>query len=662
VFVGRSNLLALTEQLIEVSGGTQVAPWETRPVLVVEGLGGSGRSALLRQIREQWAGRTPTVLVFPLALPSEHESTVRPVLAAVMLGLSAEVPGFKVAFPRVVLAQIAMAEPAVDDDPALAVDEMTRRVRGYREPIALLQFVGDLVRTAGRLGAGRLPGVEAIAPDLADNLAKTVVARLRGSGWLTKLSWRDALDWFGSNSQMGNNDPMRALALLNRKARSIKPAVREELDDQLVGALLADLRHSLARATGRPTNVVVLLDDCDAPSASAFAASLLRVRRTTATAPGGTAPPDPLTLITVSGGALGQHLAASQSTSVREHESRLSELNRVQLRQSGPLLRVSSADLLPQDVLQLTRDPELFDWPLEPGTGVISDAVHRLTDGHPEATMLVLRKLAQEPQLIDDLGAALRRDGPAGLPVEEYLLHRIVTALSPHRRLNPALVGMLVTLSAGRDRLEAQSLSSLLKSGRGDRGMLLDSPTLWSHPGPGSEPSLHPFVRYLCLRALASRGKNHPAGWDKVFTMLRAAVAPDDLAGRLHHDLALAETGAQTQAVAGELAGLLLRMPAEDWLSLLDRVVATPNPRRTGRAANLLDEDAAEHGPRPGSVARLLEVLHRLSDRCLSDQTILCGLYLLAEHDCEQLADSARNSVVLIRRATRYRRLAAPLL
>ena len=116
------------------------------------------------------------------------------------------------------------------------------------------------------------------------------------------------------------------------------------------------------------------------------------------------------------------------------------------------------------------------------------------------------------------------------------------------------------------------------------------------------------------------------------------------------------------KAVAAELAGLLPRMPAEDWLSMLDRVVATPNPRRTGRAANLLDEDAAEHGPRPGSVARLLEVLHRLSDRCLSDQTILCGLYLLAEHDCEQLADSARNSVVLIRRATRYRRLAAPLL
>jgi hypothetical protein len=240
------------------------------------------------------------------------------------------------------------------------------------------------------------------------------------------------------------------------------------------------------------------------------------------------------------------------------------------------------------------------------------------------------------------------------LSLEEDLRRGIIEALSPHRRPSATLLGLLVTVSAGRDRLEAQSLATLSNATRGERSRLFGSPTLWAHPGP----SLPPFVRYLCLRALAARGRSHQASWHKVFTRLRAAVPPDDVAGRLHHDLALAETPDQTAAVASELAELLPRMPAEDWVALLDAVVATPDPRRTGRAAELVGED----GPSPGSVARLLEVRHVLNDRCLSDQNTLGRLYQLAEHDYDQLADLSRNAVALIERAAYYGRLAAPLL
>jgi hypothetical protein len=629
VFVGRSKLLDLADELIQVTDDKQVPSGDPKPVLVVEGIAGSGRSALLRRIRARWAGRTPLVLISPLDLPG-NDDTVRPVLDEAMLWLSVTVRGYKVAFPRVLLADIAMAAPAVNQNANLAVAEMYKRL----EPRELMKFIEDLLRTAGTLGG--VPG--------AGGIAEATIPWLRRLRWLTNLIWRDALRWYAGNDDAGNDDGIRALVRLNWQAMSPRPAVRNQINDQLVGALLADLRHSLAKTRNRPTNAVVLLDDGDAPSASAFVSTLLHVRQTDQT-------PDPLTLITVSGGMMGQDLAARLPNTVRMDES---DLASEQVRRSEPLLRVCSTGLPPPDVLWLTRDSGQFDWPLEPGAQLISEAAHRLTDGHPEATMLLLRTLAGEAALINDFDAALCAPSKDGQPLEEYLLQRVTTALSPHRHPSTTLLGLLVTVSAGRDRLEAQSLASLSNATRGDRRRLFDSPTLWC----GSEPSLHPFVRYLCLRTLAGRGKTHQASWHKVFTKLRAAVPPDDVAGRLHHDLALAQTPEQHAAVAGELAELLPRLPAEDWVALLDSVVATPDPRRAGRATHLIGED----GPRPGSVARLLEVLHALSDRCLSDQNTLCRLYQLAEHDFDQLADLSRNAVVLIQRAADYRRLAAPLL
>src|SRR5690348_3794057 len=105
-FSGRSSLLALVDQLIRVSGGHQVAPDAVRPVLVLEGIGGSGRSEVLRHIWRLTAKTTPTAMVDPLAVESDPYS-MRDVLGAVMLGLTAEVPAYRVSFPRVVLAHIA---------------------------------------------------------------------------------------------------------------------------------------------------------------------------------------------------------------------------------------------------------------------------------------------------------------------------------------------------------------------------------------------------------------------------------------------------------------------------------------------------------------------------------------------------------------------------
>jgi len=63
MFVGRSALMVLVDQCVRVSGGAQVPEGVERPVLIVAGGGGSGRSQLLRQLWTEWRQKTPTVWV-----------------------------------------------------------------------------------------------------------------------------------------------------------------------------------------------------------------------------------------------------------------------------------------------------------------------------------------------------------------------------------------------------------------------------------------------------------------------------------------------------------------------------------------------------------------------------------------------------------------------
>jgi hypothetical protein len=279
LFVGRSSLLTLVDQLTEVPA--QGYSGETRPVLVLEGCGGSGRTALLEQALDTWKDVTPTVLVRPCELDGDEESAVRPVLAAIMLGLSLGAPGYAVAFPRVVLAQIAIAEKTIGLDPEKALEGLRKRLNTYRDRSALVDFVEGLVNVAGVLAENiKVPGVATIAPTVSNRIAEGVVSRLQRSRWMARRTWsKEALEWFGHQGQRRGFDSERALLRLSAQARSKDPDVRRDADDLLVLALLADLRHSLARAIGRPANVLVLLDDGDMTSAMSFTRSLLRVRK-----------------------------------------------------------------------------------------------------------------------------------------------------------------------------------------------------------------------------------------------------------------------------------------------------------------------------------------------------------------------------------------------
>src|SRR5262249_36854223 len=180
-------------------------------------------------------------------------------------------------------------------------------------------------------------------------------------------------------------------------------------------------------------------------------------------------------------------------------------------------------------------------------------------------------------------------------------------------------------------RIEARELKGLVETPEDTEPALFTSSTLWCGTGLRGYPALPPFVRYLLLRALAARDPEHPASWTAVFKVLRQRAA--DQAGQLHHELAL---GGRASVVA-ELARLLPCTAAADWLSLLDQVVASPDPRR--QLAVGAEPAEPRVGP-PDPVARLVRKLHAVADPRLSDRIALRRSYLLITYDSRQLADS----------------------
>jgi hypothetical protein len=648
MFVGRMDLISFARDLIEVRGGARIpADVFPRPLLVLEGRGGSGRAGVLRAIWDDWAGRAPTAWVDPLVADDEDTGTVRPLLAAMMLGLSSEAVGYRVSFPRVVLAEIAIHEPVREVDPEAAVEVMRLRLNTYRDRGRVTALVGDLVIAAGdAVRDSGLPAGEVIAPPVAKALSETMVSRLHHSSLMAKLNWSDALAWFAHQDQGLRHHPERALVRLSVQARSTNPAVRAEVDDLLITAFLADLREAFSAVPDHPFNAVVLLDHADAPTTVDFLTALVRVRRDLAQA-GTPMQADPLVVVAASGGVLVGELDGVADRKKALAESVVADLDADDVRRAGALLVVSIDDLTPQDVRSLAK---ALQWPAELGLSVVADSVHRLTQGHADATALVLRALEAAPELVDQPHTILSSTAASGSTVESRLLDGFLAALSPHRRVDESSRDWLITLSAARDQDEARRLGILLDA-PATAGPLLSAVTLWSSPGPRGGSALAPFVRYLGLRALALRGADHPASWRKVFEALRSnAVA--DLAGRLHHDFALGRLA----STAVELADLLPRTPAGEWLALLDQMVATPHP-----AGAAVGEVPATMSAPATVVVRLLEALHLLADPGGLDrgkQRLRLGLI---DDDYRLLAAHSTDRAEFIGRAQRYRALAEEL-
>ncbi|GGP04144.1 hypothetical protein LDL08_29900 [Nonomuraea glycinis] len=658
----RSSLVSLIDQFIQVETGPQVPRDFPRPILVLEGIGGSGRSHILDDTWRRWAKRTPIAKVDPLVGADDGDS-MRAVLTAVMLGLTAEVPGYRVAFPRVVLAHIAMSAPITVADPKKSMLAMRERINAYQDR----SLVVTLLRRLLAMAAGSL-GLDAASLDVT---LEQMTGRLDRSGLRSRLLWRDALAWFEHQDQGFRHDPERALVRLSLQADVRDAGVQEDVDRLLVAALLADLRSSFDRAVNHPSRAVVLLDNGDVPSAARFMKTLVKVRDLLARHQ---VPRDPLTVITTSGGYLLADSAGLSGRAMQWPESALAGLSDADLSEARTWLRVL-LDGLTADAVQHLVATDLTPWPSALGTGTITRAVRLLTDGHAEATHLVLARLREDPTLIDELGLVLAERVPdPGQTMESYLIDKITMDLSPRRRLLAPLREALITLAGARDTDEARCLTSLLGNAVHAEPILFCSPSLWPTP-LSTEPerwAMAPFVRFLLLRELSARPDNHQASWTKVFERLRDHTEDHDVRGRLHHELALGEH----EVVVDELLRLLGEMPGTTWLEHLDRIVATPGLRTTDPSADPRSATAPAADPRSATgpesahpdraadprraaVAQLVTAVHRLADPLLSDRETRRGLYVIAAEECRRLSDA--DALPFLERAQHFQKLADSL-
>ncbi|MEU4765623.1 hypothetical protein AB0H12_20435 [Actinosynnema sp. NPDC023794] len=604
MFVGRSNLVSLVEQLVLVDGRPPTGLTQEPPVLVIEGYGGTGRSAFLDTQAARWKPHTPTALVNARSAADADVDSLRPLLVAVMQGLSEKVGTYEVKFPRVVLAYVAMESPIEGDfDVKRSRDEMKARLVAYRDRDALIGLVGSVVQSS----FGALVPQLGMGDAFVDGVAQRIVDRLRRASRLARFSWDEALPWFRHQDNGYDFDEFTALVRLSKQAAKDTSDVRADVDDLLMGAMLADLRESLDRVANRPWNAVVLLDEGDTAAARSFVTALVdRRRRRHGREP--RLPPDPLVVVTTSAGALSQDLPDVDA--------------------GHPWLREVLGDLTEADVHDLARARL---WPPDLGTRRVADVTHRLTGGHAEATVAVLDALEDDHGLIDRVDEIFDRPVKTSRKtLEAHLLDKVVTGMGA----GDHVAEDLATLSAARSRGEATRLAKLLRL---DPTLeLMASPSLWP------DQALPRFVRYLGLRRLAARTEGHR--WTDVFTALRdEAVRQGDVVGSLHHRLALGETA----AVAAELTGLLPELGDTEWLELLDSITATPalaHPLGTPKVDD--------------PVHRLLVTSHALSDSRLSERAGLRSRYVVAEKDLRSLAGSSEAFVL---RAQHYHKLAGRL-
>lgn len=624
MFEGRTRLRGLINGLAAARGAGAT------PLLVVEGCGGSGKSALLNQTFLEWKDTTPSVFVKPRELGDDGDgSAVRPVLAAVLLGLSAEVPGYPLSFERVLLAQIAILmerRDGIDPDEALA--ELNRRTNNYRAP-NLRELVRALATTAGSLIS--LPVDPA---PMVDRIADYLGGMLESARRTSNFRWsRQALEWFGHQDQGLKLNADRVRFQLNAQARSNDPDVRRDVDDLLVAALLADLRHSLAPVSAREHNVMLLLDDGDTAVATSFIAALLRVRQAVADTArgGGSAPLDPLLVVTTSDGLLADELTDEELPGAKVFAE--SEMDSSP---TGLWVRIRSDDLTSKDVVQLAKG---YFWPDDLAASTVGRVLHRLSRGHPKSVDTLLRKLHDEPSLARDPAKLLRGS-------ENALLEPFVRKFSASDRANKHHVQALITLSAALTKLEAQTLADLLPDPVGLDSPLYSSTTLWS-PAESPQAQLPALVRYLGLRLLSDRNDDDEASWHAVIGKLRDHAGGEG--PRLRHTLLL---GARAE-VAEELLESLSDMATADWLKLFDLVTADANPREQAPESI----GGAPRGSDQAHAFRLLGVVPAFDhDPCVVDPDVLQDLAAHAAQALRQLSNRAQDPALLLRRAQRYER------
>jgi len=695
-FYGREQLLSLADQLVQTRGGPLIRPDGYRPILVLDGCGGSGRTRFLETFGDRWAAEIPEARVMdPLAHAARNRSSsrgdavgsaVRSMLPQILSDLGSEVPGYHLSFGRVTIAYVAMQAPVTSADPDEAKREMLGRLANCRGA-RLTSLLTEAIQVSAA-GVPSTPSVDSHA--IAEHVAGLLTMRVQRVRFLARIDRGPALLWFAPKGQSGTDAALGALVNLSRLASSPSPAASKAVDQCLIRALLDDLRQSVVKIPQRPGNCLLLLDDADSPAGMEFLENLLRARLDQSQA--GMAA-DPLTVVAASG-----DLRMLGTMSKRRCD--VADLTAADLGRTAAWIRVALNDMSPVDVQNLVDEKMSLSVAMDATEAPLDNfatqhLIYRLAGGHALTTCLALHKLENQPHLIGDLSHLLKGDGlKESESLEQHVLQKIVRTLQPRRRDIPRFWNDLAVMSAARNRDEVGYLAKFF-SGPADwreRALLCDS--LWCRPQRDGSVAMLPVARYFLLRKLAE------TQWDEVFAALYevyetpsgsarhakdqendapevapgpsgipvpAASSADQSAGRLHHALALGRTAEAATDLTRFLkasAAAKNAAAADRWLTLLDAVLVTPDLRHAPhqQPEELTAQQALTRSEQGATVLGLVTELHSCADPCAGGPEVLRERYwTISSHYGRLVPYLPAATVQLLDRAARYANLAEDL-
>jgi hypothetical protein len=631
------------EALLSFADGYVVhRPEGNRPVVVVEGCGGSGRTSMLEVVAKEHKDAVALARVDARqAVGLSRHGEVSGLLLLAAYGLSNVPRGMpRPHFHRLFVAHTALAQ---EIDLATGPDNVGREMRAalarYRSQGQALQLAGQLLTGAGVAVLGQLKGVPPLE-GLADSIkaaSSAAVAALDQSPWWQRRWLPDATRWLGGEDEGREGDPVLAMIELNTWRQT---GQENQIDRRLVSAFRGDLRTGLPRR--RAYDCELLLDNADNPAARSFLRHLVAERQL----PG--ARPDPLVVFAGSGGGL---MAAPRPP--EQHVHRCDEAGLRKLPEPPPpdlaWIRVRLGPLSAADVYALIPSGPDF-------AGVDDEWLARIvmanTGGHPGAVRLFVDALLRHPDLLADVDDLLATRA-ADRTLAEEILHEIVLGTDPDNQPTDGYLATLTTLAAARHADEADRMvaGGRLRAATDHDIEVLQAETLWPPPRPGEPGRLLPVARYLLLHALGRRAPEDPGSWVNLFGWLSDNTPADDPVGGLHHRFATGEK------VGADLGAQLNTVSATVWLDRVDKIVATPDLRPRGARPKTDDFGVGEDVP--GMIDQLLVAHRELNDprlthtgrfraRCLQ----IADLYLQLSRKV------SRNAREFRERAAWYRALA----
>ncbi|AEW99288.1 P-loop NTPase family protein [Streptantibioticus cattleyicolor] len=662
---GRRRIVDFVDHALRRDGG----PRRPLPILLLTGPRGSGGSALLAELWEEFSLRA-----LGARLDLSAAQGVEDIVLATMQGLGRRVPGIRpIDFPRLRMAFKALS--FVDDGGGRVAFEAYLRA-GRRDAAVMSALYDWADRAAPLLNS---PGRQ---------LLMTAAVRALG-GLLSGIRGRrDAriLRWYAGNGISSGGTEYDPLWELYGWHHQQLPAAARKVGKTLCAAFLADLRsdfHDVTVVHGRrPANCLLLLDNTGGRAGELFLELLAECRRDDHRA---RALPDPAVIVAVQRGRVrrrtGEPVAATDERLVLPARD-----------PAGPdddhptwWYPVRLTDLGERDVAEVCRSSVL-------GSGSRdADFLHALTGGHPAATdrlatLLAIfgrqpfdpRRLLDTPlppahQLPDHWAAddpGDDGDGDDEPTVEDHLLARTLGAdfaTAPEATADgedDPLLDTMAVLAATPGLRPAACTATLAYLGwdaaDATEARQRLAAALWLEEDPGGAASrVHPLAALLLRRRLARR----PRLWRDVHEGYAVHYSRHgDTVLHQHHTLARAEPSDPT-ALAQVVGHLAKRFDDEDtgreeWLAVLDRITAAPTRLRTTRDPRgfvTTLAGAADPGDRERILTRLTVARWLHHDRCFDPFHRLAQL-IANEYDY-LAALSADDSDVLFRRSAQHRAL-----